>query len=175
MFDIETLISYQNGRPLLVQPDRYIMELATKHDLVLPGHMSTTQGSNRHTLLESGVTLKKLKDLDFIMDNNNKKFGGLNNSGSNISYSNDYEEEHKSTPKGKFCLFRHCVINILDMYSSTMKRRKLNQRQMDLPSDNILSPEQMEQEKAFLKSQYDFPPVCNDFIIIYENSVKFNK
>lgn len=60
-------------------------------------------------------------------------------------------------------------------YQFTLRRRKLTQHNPSLLENNQLNPEQMEQEKQFLKSQYDFPPQCNDFEIIYQDSVKFNK
>lgn len=60
-------------------------------------------------------------------------------------------------------------------YQFTLRRRKLTQHNPALLENNQLTIEQMEQEKHFLKSQYDFPPQCNDFEIIYQDSVKFNK
>jgi hypothetical protein len=38
-----------------------------------------------------------------------------------------------------------------------------------------LNEEEMKIEKDLLKQQYGHPPECNDFIIIYEKSKKFNK
>jgi len=61
-----------------------------------------------------------------------------------------------------------------DQHVVQFKRRKVIQNP-ELDANNQLTHEQMEREKQFLKSQYDFAPLCNEFEIVYEDSAKFNK
>ena len=52
------------------------------------------------------------------------------------------------------------------------KRRGKKSKAKPIPQ---LTDEEMEREKQMLKEQYGHPPECNDFIIIYEKSKKFDK
>jgi hypothetical protein len=92
-----------------------------------------------------------------------------------LNRSNYYDYNLNEFKEGAFGKkFRSYREEDKDLSQITYRRRKALQNP-PLMEGNKLTTEQMEKEKQFLKSQYDFPPLCNDFEIIYEDSVKFNK